>query len=865
MAFAYQGAVILLRAFAFQPNTVVRWMVNRLWVLLWLSLGMAALPAWAQKRDVRVGVYQNEPKIFMGDDGQASGILVELLAEIARQESWTLKPQACEWQACLDALQAGELDLMPDVAYNEQRAALFDFHKTPSLLSWSQIYKRKGVPIHSALELQGRRIAVLDGSVQQSYLQNLVESFGIQAELVPVQTLREGFELTRDGKVDGAAANRFYGDRQAALFRLEPTPILFQPAQLFYATGKGRNADLHLTIDRYLQAWVPNPDSYYNAVLRRWMEAPPQFSIPPYIVWVVGGLGLLSVIAMGINVLLRREVGRQTRKLKSSEDRLSIILNSVDAFIYIKDTQLRYQYANRKVCELFGMPMEQVIGRSDDSFFDATTVAKLKINDLRVVQHGERVEEEERNRSSDGASEQIYHSVKLPLRQSNGNIYALCGISTDITKHKLAEEAIHQLAFYDPLTHLPNRRLLMDRIQHALQMQVRDKQFGALLFIDVDNFKDLNDTRGHLLGDELLRQIAQRLRTHTRQEDTLSRQGGDEFVVMLQGLDPSAIDAAQQVRQTAQKLLDCLAEPYLLEGQPYDTSVSIGVAMFSTEGISRDELLKQADLAMYQAKSAGRNTVRFFDPQMQALVRERTAMEADLRKALVTKEFLLYYQPQVDQGGTMIGVEALVRWQHPAHGLVSPAQFIPVAESSGLILPLGTWILQTACQQLVAWAQNPDTASRTIAVNVSARQFRQANFVEGVLAVLKDTGANPACLELELTESQLVDDVEGVIAKMVALKALGVRLSLDDFGTGYSSLSMLKRLPLDQLKIDQSFVHDIDNRQDASIVQAIVAMGASLHLDVIAEGVETQDQRDALVRLGCHHFQGYLYGRPAPV
>ena len=406
----------------------------------------------------------------------------------------------------------------------------------------------------------------------------------------------------------------------------------------------------------------------------------------------------------------------------------------------------------------------------------------------------------------------------------------------------------------------------MDRIQHALQMQVRDKQFGALLFIDVDNFKDLNDTRGHLLGDELLRQIAQRLRTHTRQEDTLSRQGGDEFVVMLQGLDPSAIDAAQQVRQTAQKLLDCLAEPYLLEGQPYDTSVSIGVAMFSTEGISRDELLKQADLAMYQAKSAGRNTVRFFDPQMQALVRERTGMEADLRKALVAKEFLLYYQPQVDQGGTMIGVEALVRWQHPAHGLVSPAQFIPVAESSGLILPLGTWILQTACQQLVAWAQNPDTASRTIAVNVSARQFRQANFVEGVLAVLKDTGANPACLELELTESQLVDDVEGVIAKMVALKALGVRLSLDDFGTGYSSLSMLKRLPLDQLKIDASFVRDIlTDPNDAAIAEAVVALSRSLGLSVIAEGVETLGQRDCLARIGCHAYQGYGFSRPLPV
>ena len=287
--------------------------------------------------------------------------------------------------------------------------------------------------------------------------------------------------------------------------------------------------------------------------------------------------------------------------------------------------------------------------------------------------------------------------------------------------------------------------------------------------------------------------------------------------------------------------------------------------MFSTEEGDRDELLKQADLAMYQAKSAGRHTVRFFDPQMQALVRERTAMEADMRKGLAADEFLLYYQPQVDRHGAITGFEALVRWQHPTQGLVSPVQFIPVAETSGLILPLGAWILETACRQLVAWSHDASTAHRTIAVNVSARQFRQANFVESVVAVLESTGANPTCLELELTESQLVDDVESVIAKMVALKTLGVRLSLDDFGTGYSSLSMLKRLPLNQLKIDQSFVREIHNRQDASIVKAIVAMGASLQLDVIAEGVETEAQRDALLHLGCHHFQGFLFGRPGTV
>jgi diguanylate cyclase (GGDEF)-like protein/PAS domain S-box-containing protein len=860
------GALILMRLRPLEITaTLAQTGYARLLALLCMGILTTASAIAAQPREVRVGVYQNAPKIFMDSQGQPSGILGDLLVEIARDEGWTLRAQACEWQACLQALQEGQLDLLPDVAFSDERAVIFDFHKVPSLLSWSQIYKRKGVTLNSALELQGKRIAVLTRSVQESYLALMLSSFGLQAELVPVQTLQEGFELVRDGKADAAAANRFFGDQQAPAFTLESTSILFQPVQLFYATARGRNGDLLRAVDIHLQEWVSNSESHYFTVLKRWMNTAPQFTIPKSVWWALGSLGTLFAAAIGLNLFLRREVNRQTINLKSSEDRLATILNSVDAFIYIKDPQLRYQYANRKVCDLFGLPMEQVIGKTDAAFFDAATVIKLQVNDRRVVEAGERVEDEEHNRSADGGTEQVFRSIKLPLRRDDGSIYGLCGISTDITRHKAAEEAIHQLAFYDPLTQLPNRRLLMERLQHALQAHSRDRKYGALLFIDVDNFKDLNDTQGHMMGDELLRQIGQRLRVHTRQEDTLARQGGDEFVVMLQGLSTSSAEAVDQVRQTAQKLLDRLGASYELEGHPYDCSVSIGVAMFSAEGSSRDELLKQADLAMYQAKSAGRNTVRFFDPQMQALVRDRTAMEADLRRSLVNQDFLLYYQPQVDSHGTTLGVEALVRWQHPERGLVPPAQFIPVAEGCNLILPLGDWILHTACHQLVAWAQDPVLADRIIAVNVSAKQFRQSNFVDRVIAALTSTGARANRLELELTESQLVDDVDEVIAKMSALKALGVRLSLDDFGTGYSSLSMLKRLPLDQLKIDQSFVRDIHNPQDASIVQAIVALGASLHLDVIAEGVETQGQRDVLMRLGCHHFQGYLFGRPAPV
>lgn len=817
-------------------------------------------------REVRMGVYQNEPKIFLNAQQQPSGIFGELALQMAEHHNWTLVPVPCEWKTCLESLQNGSIDLMPDVAFTPERAQLFDFHTTPALLSWSQIYARPEVPIRSALDLKDRRIAVLKGSVQQDYLRNLMTGFGVQAELVPVESLQEAFELASRGGADAAVANRFFGDLQAPRFKLGSTPVLFQPSQLFFATGKNRNPDLTAAIESSLQAWQAQPDSHYFEVLRRWMEAPPQTLVPTYVWWALGGLGGVLALALAAWGLLRREVADKTRSLRASEDRLNTILDSVDAFIYIKDTELRYQYANRKVCELFGARPEQVLGQTDERFFDAPTVAKLRVNDLRVVKQGERVEDMETNRSPDGGEEHTYLSVKLPLHRPDGSIYALCGISTDITKQKQAERAIHQLAFYDPLTQLPNRRLLMERLQQALAALQRSQAYGALLFIDVDNFKDLNDTLGHSFGDMLLGQIADRLSACTRAQDTLARQGGDEFVAVVQGLGPTMNDAVVHTQHLAEKILRKLSEPYLLDGHYYLTTASIGVAMFGGPDSDQNEVLKQADLAMYQAKADGRNTVRFFNPQMQAQVSARTALETDLHRALETGQFLLYYQPQVDEHGHTFGVEALVRWQHPTRGLVSPAEFIPVAESSGLILPLGKWILETACAQLVLWAGHASTQERSIAVNLSARQFRQADFVAQVQSVLQATGANPQRLELELTESQLIDDLGGVVQKMDALKALGVRISLDDFGTGYSSLNVLKRLPLDQLKIDQSFVHDLlQDHSSASIVRAIITLGDSLHLQVIAEGVETAAQRDALVALGCTHFQGYLFGRPVPI
>lgn len=454
---------------------------------------------------------------------------------------------------------------------------------------------------------------------------------------------------------------------------------------------------------------------------------------------------------------------------------------------------------------------------------------------------------------------------EAPLRDSTGKITHLLGVTRDITLRKMTENGIKHLAFYDPLTRLPNRRLLLDRLRLALASRTRSKREGALLFIDLDNFKTLNDTLGHNVGDLLLQQVAQRLATCVREGDTVARLGGDEFVIMLDDLSENHEEAATQTKAVGEKILATLNQPYLFAGHERHSTPSIGATLFDGHKNSIDELLKRADLAMYQAKAAGRNTLRFFDPEMQAVVNARAVLEADLRTGLMMNQFLLYYQPHVDEEGRMTGAEALLRWQHPRRGLLSPADFISLAEETGLILPLGQWVLEAACAQLTVWATRPETAGLTLAVNVSPRQLRHPDFVIQVLAVLERTGADPHKLKLELTESMLMDNVEDLIVKMTALKAEGIGFALDDFATNYSSLTYLKRLPLDQLKIDRSIVRDIlTDAGDATIARTIVTLAQSMGLEVIAEGVETREQREFLAQMSCHAFQGYLFGRPTP-
>ncbi|MES2013240.1 MAG: EAL domain-containing protein [Pseudomonadota bacterium] len=465
-------------------------------------------------------------------------------------------------------------------------------------------------------------------------------------------------------------------------------------------------------------------------------------------------------------------------------------------------------------------------------------------------------------------SGEIYpeHLTITAVKDMTGMVTNYVAALTDITKSKEASEEIKNLAFYDPLTRLPNRRLLMDRLKQALATSARSGQRGAVLFLDLDHFKTLNDTLGHDIGDFLLQQVAERLTACVREGDTIARIGGDEFVVLLEDLSDHDLEAATQTESIGDKILEALNQPYQLAAHEHYSTPSIGATLFSNHDTGMEALLKQADIAMYQAKDSGRNTLRFYDPAMQEAITARVNLEHELRKAIELKQFELYYQIQVNSAGHPLGAEALIRWQHPTRGLTSPFHFIHLAEETGLIVPIGLWVLETACAQLKSWQNNVMTRDLTLSVNVSAKQFLQTGFVAQVQAAIQRYDIDPMLLKLELTESILVDNIDNIIATMTTLGEMGIRFSLDDFGTGYSSLQYLKKLPLYQLKIDQSFVRDIvSDSSDRAIVRTIIAMAHILDLSVIAEGVETEEQRQRLLNKDCMHFQGYLFGKPMPI
>ncbi len=546
---------------------------------------------------------------------------------------------------------------------------------------------------------------------------------------------------------------------------------------------------------------------------------------------------------------------------KNASDLLiRMLLKEAPFAIVLMNANRQIVQINRAAEKMFGMSATEMIGRSCERILPCYG----KHGCCPVTELNARIEAQEI--SAQGVGNAVLPLLRSVAASKNGSEVVLIEAFVDLREQKSAERAINTLSFYDALTSLPNRKLLMDRIRQAAVSCVRNAQQAALIFIDLDGFKVVNDTMGRSAGDLLLQEAAIRLCSCVRDGDTVARLGADEFVVMLEGLSGDGLVSASQTETVSGKILAALRLPFRINGVECRSTPSVGITLFCDQSQNADNLLRQAEIAMFQVKKTTHNGSRFFDLAMQHNIESRAMLEHELLIALEQQQFELHYQLQVDASDRPLGAEVLIRWKHPLRGMISPLQFIALAEDIGLIVPLGRWVLETACAQLKIWQGNARTSALVLSVNVSAKQLHKTDFSDQVEQIIARYGINPRRLKLEITESMLVDSIEDTIATMNRVKALGVQFSLDDFGTGYSSLQYLKRLPLDQLKIDQSFVRDIENDgNDRAIVRTIIAMAQSLNLNVIAEGVETIAQRQRLINKGCSHFQGYLFGRPAPI
>ena len=560
---------------------------------------------------------------------------------------------------------------------------------------------------------------------------------------------------------------------------------------------------------------------------------------------------------------ISNELQASSEALKASDARYrTVFQTSPEAVAIARVSDGIILDANQAFLDVTGYKRSELIGKTTTQL-RIWVVPRDRYRLVEVLRHDSYCRDMEfRFRRKD--NEIFWARLSVSFIEVDGS-RCILSFARDISEAKVAEKKIRDLAFCDPLTGLANRRLLLERLMPTAVTRTRSSRKQALLFIDLDDFKTLNDTLGHHIGDLMLQEVARRIAGCVRKNDTVGRFGGDEFVVMLEDLSENSEHATAQARAVAEKILTAIALPYKLDNHDCSSASSIGITVFGDNEKNVNDVLQQADIAMYQAKAAGRNTIHFFAPSLQVALNARASAEDAIRRAIRTDQFVLYYQPQMDSG-RLSGAEALLRWSHPRRGIIFPGEFIPVAEKTGLILPLGNWALEGACMQLASWESNEKTAYLSVSVNISVRQMRDPNFVEQVLTTLERTRANPRHLTLELTESLFVDNFEEIIAKMTVLRSHGLRFSVDDFGTGFSCLSYLKRLPIDELKIERTFVHDIvTDANSGAIAESIILLGRALGLSVIAEGVETVEQRDSLVRLGCSSFQGWLFSQALPV
>ncbi len=839
--------------------------------LIALVLFPVAVSAAEAPRSISVVIDNNYPPyIFLDQDGKPQGLLKDMWSLWSEKTGIRVDLKPMEWDQALSTMKQGKADVIDTIFQTAERQNLLDFSKSYADISVN-IFFRKGVSgITNAASLQGFTVGVKAGDTCIDYL----TQHGITT-LKTYPSYEKEVEAAIHDQIKVMCIDKppalYLLNKLGAADEFRHSPSLYV-GHFHWAVAKGRADLMHLVSNGFSQITPEERESVYQ----HWLgESLPANHWVTWVSYSLAALSLVIVLLVGWNWALRSRVADRTRKLsetldslKASHEQMRLLLEYASDAIFGMDISGNCTFVNKAFLRMHGYDSEdEVLGKNLHALIhhtlpDGRPYPKEECNVRLSTLHGQSTHvDDEVSWRRDGTSFPVEYRSHPMYR--DGQVVGAVVALTDISERKSAEAKVEHMAYHDQLTGLPNRVLFLDRLNQALAAARRAERYGAIIFIDLDQFKKINDVYGHNFGDMVLQDVATRLQDGLRESDTVARFGGDEFVILLPSLEKEEASAASQALAVGEKLRKALEVPGEFGGQSYVAAASIGILLFPRQTESVGDLIREADIAMYRAKDRGRNTVVFFEKDMHKVITERFELEQELRAAIGKDNLELFLQSKVDKAGRVTGAEALLRWRHPERGLVPPAVFIPLAEEIGLIGAIGEWVLRESCRLIVQL--NAMGLSMHLSVNVSPRQFHQLDFVERVKAVLAETGADPVYLTLEITENLLVDRTTEVVARMLALSELGIRFSIDDFGTGYSSLSYLKRLPLNELKIDKGFVQDIPHDvNDVALVETILSMAHHLGFEVVAEGVETREQFDFLAERQCEHFQGYYFHRPQP-
>ncbi|WP_223788666.1 EAL domain-containing protein [Marinicella meishanensis] len=814
----------------------------------------------ALKKTYRIGYFDTPPLQFRNDKlNQPDGLAIEILNKMAEEHGFTIDWVYGDFPDLMAMMKAKRLDALPSLGYSVQRSEFLDYPKTNFSNVWGQVFLSSDSKIESLFDLDGKTIALLENGVNGLNFINQCEQFEVDCRYVYGKSYAEVFQMVANKSADAAVSNNLAGLDFQQDYNLLVSSIIFNPFKVFVTTPKGTNAELLAAYDQTLGRWKQEPDSFYYQARSKWTLAQEDNTIPSWIWYSLLGLLIFGLVTMVAAVLFKRQVKYQVTKLMQREIQLNQVINIVPHMIFANDYEGKIILANENACQFFGIDKDDIESKNIYSILRSNANFENLIN---YTTSSNPFNTEVVAKDITGTTKTLMMS-KVPYSGRQDLEPAMVTVGVDISQVKAYEEEILYMAHYDSLTDLPNRELLKDRLKSSLARAKQFNHVGGILHIDLDNFKNINDSQGHQVGDKLIKKVALRIKSCVGPGDTLARLGGDEFIIELPELKNELVTAEKQAIEVAGMVLKKLKQPIGIEGNHYHITASVGIVIYPRDGNHQSVLLQRADTAMFEAKIKGRNRIQVFEEGIESRVKKNHQLENDLRLALKNNEINVLYQPVVDaETETIVGSEVLLRWQHPTEGEIMPTEFIPIAEQAQLILEIGYWTIEEACKQIIKWK---DRAQRPffLAVNLSVIQIRDRNFLERVTALIHQYKIPKDYLEFEVTESILLSENQRSIEIINQLKLLGIKLSIDDFGTGYSSFDYIRKLPLDKIKIDKSFIKDVPaDTSSTTIVKTILKMAEEMQLEVVAEGVETATQIAFLKQHHCQYFQGYYFSKP---